>query len=322
MIAVIGGAGIKVKVMMIPQGDDYDQPMMGGDVFDYESINVAAKAAKGDDITIENFGSAFTIACNLADMDKEVALASVAAEDAMGLAVMEQLKKKGVDTSYMNMVDGSTPVQVEILNVLNDPQMVFGNSKLYEKITPEMAEGWAALLDDAEAIVVDGNLPKETLEYIADKYGNKEGVKLFFDPACHGGAVNTRDIAGNFYCIMPGRVEAEAMARRTVLSADQLMEAGSCFEEKGVKKTIITIKGGGLYYKDGLTEGIIAPERVLSFASTAGAGDMVSAAVVAADLEGKSIEEAGAFAMKKAAEFLEGRSDERMIDKLNESGTN
>ncbi|MBQ3185065.1 MAG: hypothetical protein IJB54_03710, partial [Firmicutes bacterium] len=80
------------------------------------------------------------------------------------------------------------------------------------------------------------------------------------------------------------------------------------------------IKGGGLYYKDGINEGIIAPERVLSFASTSCAGDVVSAAVVAADLEGKSIEEIGKFAMQKAAEFLEGRSDARLIDTLNEKG--
>ena len=106
------------------------------------------------------------------------------------------------------------------------------------------------------------------------------------------------------------------MARRTVLSADQLMEAGSYFEEQGVKRTIITIKGGGLYYKEGIAEGILAPERVLSFSMTSGAGDVVSAAVVAADLEGKSIEETGKFAMEKAAEFLAGRTDVRFIDTL------
>ena len=63
---------------------------------------------------------------------------------------------------------------------------------------------------------------------------------------------------------------------------------------------------------------MLAPERVLSFASTAGAGDVVSAAVVAADLDGKSIEDTSAFAMQRAAEFLKSRNDERLIDTLNE----
>lgn len=316
MIAVVGGAGLVVKVLMIPQEDTYEKPVMG-DQFDYSTLNVAAKAAQGDDVTIESNGSAFSIACHLAEMGKDVAFASVVADDAMGLAVREQLKAIGVDVSNLRTAEGSTPVQVELLNVLKDPQMVFGNSKLYEAMTPEMAEGWSEIFDNAEAIVVDGNLPKETLEYIADKYGNKDGVKLFFDPASHAGAVNSRDILGSFYCVMPGRVEAEAMVRDTVLSAEQLMEAGEFFENKGVAKTIITIKGGGLYYKAGAVAGMLKPERVLSFADTSGAGDVVSAAVVAADLDGKPIEEIGQFAMQKAAEFLAGRSDERLVDVLN-----
>lgn len=304
---------------MIPQEESFEQHAMG-DVFDYNSINVAAKTAQGDDVEIASSGSAFNIAIHLAEMGKEVALATVAGNDAVGLAVVEQLKAIGIDTSYVRKVEGSSAATVQIMNILNDPQMVFGNSKLFEKMTPEMAEGWAPLLDSAEAIVLDGGLPEETMKYIVDKYGDKEGVKIFFDPADHEGALKAREIAGKFYCVMPGRVEAEAMLRQTVLSADQLMDAGRVFEEKGVKKTIITIKGGGLYYKGGIDEGIIAPERALSFASTSGAGDMVSAAVVAADLEGKSMEEIGNFAMQKAAEFLEGRSDARLIDTLNEKG--
>lgn len=317
MIAVVGGAGLAVKVRMIPQEESFEQHAMG-DVFDYNSINVAAKTAQGDDVEITSSGSAFNIAINLAKMGKDVALATVAGNDAVGLAVVEQLKQLGVDTSYVRKVEGSSAATVQIMNILNDPQMVFGNSKLFEKMTPEMAEGWAPLLDEAEAIVLDGGLPEETLKYIVEKYGAKDGVKIFFDPASHEGAIKAREIAGKFYCVMPGRVEAEAMLKQTVLSADQLMEAGNVLEEKGVKKTVITIKGGGLYYKDGINEGIIAPERVLSFASTSGAGDVVSAAVVAADLEGKSMEEIGAFAMQKAAEFLAEANDERMIDKLNE----
>ena len=319
MIAVVGGAGLAVKVRMIPQEESFEQHAMG-DVFDYNSINVAAKTAQGDDVEIASSGSAFNIAIHLAKMGKEVAMATVAGNDAVGLAVVEQLKALGINTSYVRKVDGSSAATVQIMNILNDPQMVFGNSKIFEKMTPEMAEGWAPLLESAEAIVLDGGLPEETMKYIVDKYGDKEGVKIFFDPADHEGALKAREIAGKFYCVMPGRVEAEAMLRQTVLSADQLMDAGRVFEEKGVKKTIITIKGGGLYYKDGIDEGIIAPERVLSFASTSGAGDVVSAAVVAADLEGKSIEEIGKFAMQKAAEFLEGRSDARLIDTLNEKG--
>ena len=45
-----------------------------------------------------------------------------------------------------------------------------------------------------------------------------------------------------------------------------------------------------MYYKEGEKEGILRPERMLSFGNTAGAGDVVSAAVVAGTVDGKDIE--------------------------------
>lgn len=316
MIAVIGGAGIVLKVKMIPQEETYNQPTMG-DNFDYDTLNVSQKQAQGDDITVSNSNGAFNIACHLAKMGNDVAFASVVADDSLGLAVEEQLKKYGIDGTNVLKVEGSTPVVVNIMNILNDPQMVFGNSKLCEAITIDVAKKWMKMIHESEAVVLDGYIPKETLEFILDVC-KTEGKKVFFDPSCYNGAINSRELLEGIYCVMPGRNEAEAMLKTTVLSAEELMAAGKTFAEKGISKSIITIRGGGLYYKDGIFEGIIAPERVLSFVETSGAGDVVSAAVISADLEGKNIEEIGKHAMDMAAKFLENLRDERIIDTLNQ----
>lgn len=316
MIAVVGGAGMIVRIKVTPQEEPEHRPTIG-DTLDYNTLNVAVRAASGDDITMEGGGCGFNIASHLAEMGHEVAFASIVGDDAPGLAVISQLQRLGIDSSYVKTEEGTTPVKVELLNVLNDPQMAFGNDELYKRMTTEVAEEWTELLDKASAIVLDGNLPQDTLEYIISRYGQREDMKIFFDPADYLGAVKVRNVMDRLYCIMPGRVEAEAMAGRTVLSEEQLMEAGKFFEDSGVAKTIITIKGGGLYYKDGLREGILRPERILSFAGTSGAGDVASAAIIAADMEGKDIEEMTERAMKKAAEFLAGRSDERFVDIVN-----
>lgn len=316
MIAVVGGAGMTARIKVTPQEDPEYRPLVG-DSFDYSTLNVAAKTAGGDDITMEGSGCGFHIASHLAEMGYQVAFASVVGDDAPGLGALSQLARLGVDTSYVRTVAGRTPVKVEVLNMLNDPQMVFGNDDLYEKMDLDAAAGWAGLLDAASAIVLDGNLPQDTLEYIAREYGGKKGMKIFFDPADYRGAAKVKNVMEQLYCIMPGRVEAEVMAGRTVLSEEQLMEAGQFFTDNGVSKTIITIKGGGLYYKDGMQEGVLRPERILSFAGTSGAGDVASAAIIAADLENKDIEAMAHDAMEKAAAFLAERSDERFVDIVN-----
>ena len=107
-------------------------------------------------------------------------------------------------------------------------------------------------------------------------------------------------------------MEAEAMSGQQVLGMDQLMAAGDAFEERGVERVIITLKGGGLYYKEGTCSGIIKPERKLTFAETRGAGDVLSAAVVAASAGGaESLEAAAGAGIEAAAEFLKDAIDER-----------
>jgi len=321
MIAVIGGACAAIKIKMKPQPDAETMQMMGPgsmdmDVYDYNNANVAAKQAGGDDITMTNSGCGYNIAVNLVKKGVDVSFATVLGNDAYGYAVMHLLNEAGVNTDNIKMLDGATPIRIDMLNILGDPMMSQYNDKIYNEMTVDVVKGWAGLLDEAEAIVIDGNLPAESIEYIAEAYGDKK--KIFFDPASHIGSIKARDVAGKFHCIMPGRLEAEALAKKGILSEDELMAAGRHFEEQGVAKTVITMKGGGLYYKDGMNEGILRPDNILMFAATTGAGDVVSAAIIAADLQGKTMDAAAEEAMADAAEFLKDRDDTRPIDAIQE----
>ena len=186
------------------------------------------------------------------------------------------------------------------------------NSTVIKNITPEFLKERSDILDSADIIVIDGTLPRESIEYMAEKYGGRDDVKLFYDPAMMHGGYKAREVIGSFYGMMPGRMESEAITKKTVLSEDQMMEAGAFLHEKGVTRIIITIKGGGLYYKEGMNEGILRPERMLSFGDTSGAGDVVSAAVIAGTAEGHDIETVAKASMQKAAEFLADRKDERL----------
>ena len=138
----------------------------------------------------------------------------------------------------------------------------------------------ARILETADAIFVDGTVPAETLDYLSEKYTGKS--RIFFDPGSIDGGVRFAESSMKAYCVLPGRMEAEAMSGQQVLGMDQLMSAGQAFEDRGVEKVIITLKGGGLYYKEGLSSGMLKPDRKLTFAETRGAGDVLAAAVVAA----------------------------------------
>lgn len=270
-----------------------------------------------DDIRVENRGCGFNIAKHLAAEGHEVSYVSIVGNDPLGLAVIEDLKSCGIDATGVRKVQGTTPIQVEMINILGDIEGFKCNDSLYSKFTPEIIDAASDVLGGADVIVMDGSLPADTAARVAELYGDRDGVKIFFDPGNRFGGKKVEGVLDKLYCVMPGRMEAEAMTGKTILGQDQLMEAGAYLDEKGVEKIIITMKGGGIYYKSGLNEGILRPERVLSFADTTGAGDIVSAAVIAGEIAGKQIDEIAADAMAKAAEFLADLSDERPIDMLN-----
>ncbi len=274
------------------------------------------------DIRVKNSGCAFQVAKHLAeDHGAEVAFVSVVGDDAFGLAAKCELEQAGVDISAIRTVHAATPVSVEIHNIIGELQFLRENTATMDLLTPEMLEECAGVLEQADAIFVDGTVPAATLDFISEKYAGKS--RIYFDPGSIDGGVRFAESSMKAYCVLPGRMEAEAMSGQPVLGMDQLMSAGQAFEDRGVEKVIITLKGGGLYYKEGLSSGLLKPDRKLTFAETRGAGDVLAAAVVAAaegvtaaggsapDAEGGGLEEAAAAGMEAAAEFLKDVIDER-----------
>ena len=286
----------------------WDEVGLGGNRFGgYDPV----VAEKDTDIRVTNSGCAYHVAERLAaEHGKEVKFISVIGDDAFGTAAKCELEKAGVDVSAVRTVSGSTPVSVEIHNIIGELQFQRENSSVMKWLTLDVIDENAGALEEADIIFTDGTVPAETLNYLSEKYSGKS--RIFFDPGSIEGGVRFADCDMKAYCVLPGRMEAEAMSGLQVLGMDQLMSAGEAFEGRGVERVIITLKGGGLYYKEGTQSGIIKPERKLTFAETKGAGDVLTAAVIAASEEGEgSLEAAAVAGIEAAAEFLKDVIDER-----------
>lgn len=92
---------------------------------------------------------------------------------------------------------------------------------------------------------------------------------------------------------------------KEIFSEEQLKEAGKWFADQGVKRIFITMSGGGVYYKEGDSEGILRPEAMLPMQNERGAGDAFSAAVLDGAIRGMTIEQLAAYGMKAAEITLE-----------------
>lgn len=267
-------------------------------------------ADKDSDIKAVSDGCSYNVAKLLSAKDNtDVSFISVVGNDALGLAAKAELEAAGVDVSGVKTISGTTPIGVELHNMMGDLEFCRENSMLTDELTPELIDSCASVIESAEAIFLDGTVPAQTLRHISEKYSEK--CRIFFDPGSIMGGAAFAESELKAYCVMPGRMEAEAMSGQQILGMDQLMSAGEKFEAGGIQRTIITLKGGGLYYKEGAVSGIIKPERVLSFADTKGSGDVLSAEVVYSSINGSSLDEAAAAGMTAAGEYLADADDMR-----------
>lgn len=319
-IIVFGGVQALVRIdMTMPSAP---RPEEGGEISQWEKqaygdggrfgsmTSIPSGDPSKDKINVDLKGCAYNVAKDLASKGHEVAFMGVVGDDALGKAALADLGDSGVDTSRMAVSDHMTSVRVEARNFLGDLEFWRVDESIQDDLTPAKAMEMMAHTVEADIAFADGSLPAETLKAIGKILAEK-GVEFFFDPASLEGAAKGSECLEYFTGIMPGRREAELMSGLQILSADEMREAARFFESKGIEKVFITIKGGGIYYGEGDAEGTIRPERVLQFAETGGAGDVVTACLVDAFAGGASIEDAARAGMEAAAEHLSDVVDER-----------
>lgn len=351
MIAVIGGVQAVVRIdMAMPKMPDPKTPDQSGvSPWEREAYGeggrfgsmqaMAAADPSQDRISVHYSGCGYHVAELLSRKGWPVSFISAVGEDPLGQAAIADLANCGIDTSGVVSLDAFrceanreslhengpdaagtvanglirqslTSVRVEARNFLGDIEFLREDDRMLDEITASLIEPFRETLQEAELVFADGGVPAETLRWISGVC-REAGVPFYLDPASVSGGREAAQVLDGLDGIMPGRREAEAMSQQQILSEDELMNAGALFTEQGIRRIVITLKGGGLYYKEGISEGILRPERVLRFSETVGAGDVVTAELLHGYCRGLSIEEAAQAAMDAAAAYLADCVDER-----------
>lgn len=256
-------------------------------------------------IAMSHGGTGRNITENLARLGAGVRFVSVAGDDFAGRGVARELKELGVDVDHVTLLeDENTPVYLSILNIFGEMDLALCNMDVLEKVSTEMIDAVVDNLRTSKIIGIDANLTEDTLEYVTRKL---EGIPLFLDPVSVAKAERVKDLIGKFHTVKPNRIEAEAITGLTILSEEQLMEAGRWFEEKGVKRVFITLSGGGVYYKEGMMEGVLRPGLV-SIVNATGAGDAFSAAILDGHVKGMNVEDTAKYGMAAASVAMEAKT--------------
>lgn len=244
------------------------------------------------------------IAHNMSLMGLDVRLLSAYGDDINGERVAASCSELGIDLSNALRVPGAaTSTYLYITDPEGEMALAVSDMEVCKKITPEYLSKNLALLQNAQVVVADANIPRESLEFLADNLF----VPLFVDPVSTVKAEKVRKILPKIHTLKPNRIEAELLSGVKIENEEDAEKAAKSLIEKGVRRVFISMGAKGVFAataKESLWHGIIPGKMV----NTTGCGDAFMGALVWAYLEGMNLEDTAAAGL--AAGSIAMESDE------------
>ena len=263
---------------------------------------VAADSNPGT-VSISLGGVGRNIAHNLALLGTDVHLLSAYADDVNGERVAASCSELGIDLSHaLRVLGGTTSTYLYLTDEKGEMALAVSDMEICKKITPAYLSAQLPLLQNAQVVVADTNLPEESLQYLADNCT----APLFVDPVSTVKAKKLLPILGKVHTLKPNRLEAELLSGVTIRTRADLDRAANVLMSKGLHRLFISLGSEGVYAAMG-QQRLVLPNLPGSMVNTTGCGDAFMAALVWAYLEGMDLEQtalaglaAGSIAMESS----------------------
>ena len=236
-------------------------------------------------ITMSLGGVGRNIAHNLALMGTDVRLLTAYGEDLYGQRIAASCSELGIDISHaLRLTDVPTSTYLYIAGPDGDMAMAMSDMQIADRITPAYLASNLNLLQNAQVVVCDTNIPAESLRYLAENLN----VPLFCDPVSTVKAEKLRPILHRIHTLKPNRIEAALLSGVSIQSREDVPKVAEALLDKGVHRLFISLGADGVYAAT-TSEQLWLPNLPGKMVNTTGCGDAFMAALVWAYLEGTDL---------------------------------
>lgn len=250
------------------------------------------RPAAGETVLGESFktvpgGKGANQAVAAARLGAEVHMIGRVGDDHYGKAILDNFQANGVLTDYVEPVTGQESGTAHIVLADGDNSIIVVKGA-NDHVTPEYVQKAAPAIKQADIILIQQEIPEETVDYVSGLCGSL-GIPLLLNPA------PARPLR-------PETVEHAAYITPNEHEASVLFQGMSREEtlKRYPEKLFITEGKNGVRYHNGLEERVV-PSFPVNAIDTTGAGDTFNAGFAVALSEGQSIESALRFANRAAS---------------------
>ncbi|MGM9615583.1 MAG: PfkB family carbohydrate kinase [Oscillospiraceae bacterium] len=236
-------------------------------------------------------GVGWNIARDCASLGAETAFFSVLGRDEHEAAIRQDAAAFGVSLAHCRWEEAAANNRYLYITGRNGDMVAAVNDmRLCDRIGESYAAACLVPCETADVLVVDANLPPETIRVLAEK----AAVPLVVDCVSAVKCGRLREHLGRIHTLKANRMEAEMLAGRI-----EPEDCAGVLMDAGVKRVVISLSGDGVLCG---TEGAIfrLPASGMPVVDTTGAGDSLTAALAVGLAHGLSLEECAALGMQAA----------------------
>ncbi|MBQ2159593.1 MAG: bifunctional hydroxymethylpyrimidine kinase/phosphomethylpyrimidine kinase [Oscillospiraceae bacterium] len=259
------------------------------------------------------------IAHNLRLLGLPVRLIAAFGEDLYADVIRRSCREIGIDTEDAVTVPGeATSTYLYLADHTGEMHLAVSDMEICRFLTPDALEEKLPLLRAAGALVLDTNIPEETVRWLCTRVD----VPIFADPVSVSKAEKLRPVLARLHALKPNKLEAELLSGIRIADEHDLNRAADALLETGLQQVYITMGKEGVLAADGKKRVRLSalPEVPVN---TTGCGDAFMAALVWAHFRGLDAAESARAGLAAAAIAMAGREtvnpamcEEKLLQKM------
>ena len=243
------------------------------------------------------------IAHNLSLLGVDTRMLTVFGDDLYAQKIAASCGELGIDISQSPVITGGrTSTYLFITDEQGDMMLAVSDMDIYRHLTPQMLAQRQKLLCNSQVIVVDTNIPADSIAWLAEH----AGVPIFADPVSTAKAVKLQPVLGRLHTLKPNRIEAELLSGVAITDEASLRAAADALLATGLHRVFISLGGDGVFAADRSGERVHLPVLPAEMVNTTGCGDAFMAAITWAYLAGTDLTGTAKAGLAASAIAMEG----------------
>ena len=261
------------------------------DIWGRPAAPLVQKDSNPGTVTMRPGGVGRNIAHDLRLLGLEVSLVAPIGGDVYASAVVDSCQALGIDLSMAPVFkDMRSSTYLYITDENGDMELAVNDMELCAALTPALVAPILPRLR-AGAVVLDANLPPETIAYICEHCP----IPVYADPVSTVKAMKLQPVLHRLAAIKPNALEAACLTGES-----DPERAALALVDRGVQRVFISLGAQGMIAAD-RQELLRLPGLATQVVNSTGAGDAATAAIVLAGIRGMGLRDAALLAQKAGA---------------------